>query len=132
MTGGSRCVVAVAPVASTSGPETAALARAISSIARSISAKARALAAIRVSPSRVGRAVLPMRSRSFGAELLLEQANVIADRGLRQAEHLGGGGEAAQPGHFAQRPKPFEAGKMARAWPHSFRNDLDQKQQFLK
>ena len=65
MTGGSRCVVAVAPVASTRGPESEALARAISSNARSISPKARALAAIRVSPSRVGRAVLPMRSRSF-------------------------------------------------------------------
>ena len=47
------------------------------------------------------------------AELLLEQADVIADRGLRQAERPGGGGEAAQAGHFAQRPKPLEAGKMA-------------------
>ena len=69
------------------------------------------------------------------AELLLEQANVIADGRLGEAEHLGGGGEAAQSGHFAQRPQAFQAGKMAARGVHgghSFRNDFDQKQQFLK
>src|SRR5258708_4667674 len=132
MTGGSRCLVAVGPVASTSVPAISARISAISSSAVSSPAIACWAAAIRISPSGVGRAVLPIRS-SRRAPTSCSSWRIW----LLTAGWVRPSADAA-----AERP-PLRAtsrsarnrsrlGRRLEAMSKSIRNDFDQKQKFPK